>query len=173
MGSTMVFLPVRVLHVLLAATWLGATVFTTFLLMPVVESSGAAGGQVMIGLNKKGLTAFFASMGGLTVLTGIYLYWRFTGGFDPVISRSNAGMAYGIGGVAGLLATIFGGAIVGRSAKGMVALMEQLPTITDGARKAAIMQEASALKGKMTTWGMVVLLLQVVATVLMALGHYI
>ena len=51
--------------------------------------------------------------------------------------------------------------------------MEQMPTITDGARKAAIMQEANALKGKMTTWGMVVLLLQVVATVLMALGHYI
>ena len=118
MGSTMVFLPIRVLHVLLAATWLGATVFTTFLLMPVVESMGAAGGQVMIGLNKRGLTAFFASMGGLTVLTGIYLYWRFTGGFDPAISRSNAGMAFGIGGVAGLLATIFGGAIVGDPAGG-------------------------------------------------------
>lgn len=173
MGSTMVFLPIRVLHVLLAATWLGATVFITFLLMPVVDSTGPAGGQVMIGLNKKGLNAFFASMGGLTVLTGIYLYWRFTGGFDPAISRTNAGMAFGIGGLAGLLATIFGGAIVGRSAKGVVALMEQMSTITDGARKAAIVQEANVLKGKLSTWGMIVLLLQVVATVLMALGHYI
>ena len=141
--------------------------------MPVVESSGPIGGQIMQSLEKKGMTAFFGAMGGLTVLTGIYLYWRFTGGFDPEVSRSHAGMAFGIGGVCGLLAVIIGGAIVGRSAKGVVALMEQMLTTTDGARKAALMQEASALKGKLATWGMIVLLLQVVATVLMALGHYI
>src|SRR5229473_268203 len=112
--STVLFLTLRVIHVLLAAILIGATVFTSFLLMSAVEAAGPAGGQIMIGLNRKGITAFFGATGGITALTGIYLFWHFTGGFDPEISRSHAGMAYGIGGLAGLLAVIIGGAVVGR-----------------------------------------------------------
>jgi len=171
--GTAFFLTMRVLHVLLAATWIGATVFMSLLLMPVVDSAGPAGGQIMIGLNKRGLNAFFGAIGGLTVLTGIYLFWRFTGGFDPEVSRSHAGMAFGIGGVAGILATILGGAIVGRSAQKLVNLIEEAGRTSDAGRKGAIMQEVGALKGKMTTFGSIVLLLQVVAAALMAVGHYI
>ena len=130
-AGTMLFLSMRVLHVLLAAIWLGATFFVSFLLMPAVNTTGAAGGQVMISLNKR-IVPLFASLAGLTVLTGIYLYWRFTGGFDAAISRSNAGMAFGIGGVAGLLAAILGGSVVGRSSKKVVELMQQAATLPDG-----------------------------------------
>lgn len=172
MGGTLVFLFVRVLHVLLAAVWLGATVFVSLLLMPAVNAAGPAGGQIMISLNKR-IVPFFASLGGLTVLTGIYLYWRFTGGFDPVISRSNAGMAFGIGGVAGVLAAIIGGSVVGRSSKRVVEIMQQVATMGDGAQKTSMIQEANGLKERMATSGAVVLVLQIVATVLMALGHYI
>jgi hypothetical protein len=170
--GTALFLSLRVVHVLLAAVWVGATVFTSILLMPVIESSGPSGGQIMQSLERKGMTAFFGAMGGITVLTGIYLYWRFTGGFDPEISRSHAGMAFGIGGVAGLIAVIIGGSVIGRSSRKMLALMEQLPKAPD-AQKAALMQEAAMLRGRMKTFGTLVLLLQVVALVTMALGHYI
>jgi hypothetical protein len=172
MGTTF-FLSMRVLHVLLAATWIGATVFMSFLLMPVINASGPAGGQIMIGLNKRGITPFFAALGGLTVLTGIYLYWRFTGGFDPEVSRTHAGMAFGIGGIAGILATILGGAIVGRSSKKIVDLMEEVGRISDAGRKGAIMQQIEALKQRIATFGGVVLVLQVIAAALMAVGHYI
>jgi hypothetical protein len=172
MGGTLVFLFVRVLHVLLAAVWLGATVFVSLLLMPAVNAAGPAGGQMMIALNKR-IVPFFASLGGLTVLTGIYLYWRFTGGFDPVISRSHAGMAFGIGGVAGLLAAIIGGSVVGRSSKRVVEIMQRVATMGDGAQKTSMIEEANGLKQRMTTFGAVVLILQIVATALMALGHYI
>jgi len=125
--GTALFLSLRAAHVLLAAVWVGATVFTSILLMPVIESSGPIGGQIMQSLEKKGMTAFFGAMGGITVLTGIYLYWRFTGGFDPEVSRSHAGMAFGIGGVCGLLAVIIGGSVIGRSSRKMLGVMEQLP----------------------------------------------
>ena len=94
--GSLLFLILRPVHVLLAATWLGSAVFISLMLMPTIESSGPSGGAVMLGLNRKGLVPFFASLAGLTVLTGIYLFWRFTGGFDPEISRSHAGMAFGI-----------------------------------------------------------------------------
>src|SRR5262245_30326060 len=169
--STVLFLSIRVLHVLLAAVWLGATVFVSFLLMPVIESSGPAGGQVMVNLGKKGITPFFASVGGITVLTGLYLYWHFTGGFDPEISKTHAGLAFGIGGVSGILATILGGAIVGRSSNKVVEVMQQAAALPDGAQKSALIQEAAALRRKIKTFGTIVLLLQVVALALMALGH--
>src|SRR6478672_6532146 len=146
--GTVLFLTLRAAHVLLAAIWIGATVFTSVLLMPVIESSGPAGGQLMQGLERKGMTAFFAALGGTTVLTGIYLYWHFTGGFDPEISRSHAGMAFGIGGVAGLLALIIGGSVIGRSSRKMLGLMEQLPKAPE-AQKAALLQEAAMLRGRM------------------------
>jgi hypothetical protein len=170
--GTALFLSLRAAHVLLAAVWIGATVFTSVLLMPVIESSGPIGGQIMQNLEKKGLTAFFAAMGGTTVLTGIYLYWRFTGGFDPEVSRSHAGMAFGIGGVCGLLAVIIGGSVIGRSSRKMLGVMEQLPKASD-AQKAALMQEAAMLRGRMKTFGTLVLILQVVALLTMAVGHYI
>lgn len=172
MGGTIVFLSIRVLHVLLAAAWLGATVFVSLLLMPAINASGPAGAQIMISLNKR-IVPFFASLSGLTVLTGIYLYWRFTGGFDPVISRSHAGMAFGVGGVAGLLAAVIGGSVVGRGSKRVVEIMQQVATMGDGAQKTSMIQEANGLKQRIATFGAVVLVLQIVAAGLMALGHYI
>jgi hypothetical protein len=170
--GTALFLSLRAAHVLLAAVWVGATVFTSILLMPVIEGSGPIGGQLMQNLEKKGMTAFFAAMGGTTVLTGIYLYWRFTGGFDPTVSSSHAGMAFGIGGVAGILAVIIGGSVIGRSSRKVLALMEQLPKAPE-AQKRALMQEADVLRGRMKTFGMLVLLLQLIALLTMSVGHYI
>jgi hypothetical protein len=158
--------------VLLAAVWVGATVFTSILLMPVIEGSGPIGGQLMQNLEKKGMTAFFAAFGGTTVLTGIYLYWHFTGGFDPTVSSSHAGMAFGIGGVAGILAVIIGGSVIGRSSRKMLALMEQLPKAPE-AQKRALLQETDMLRGRMKSFGMLVLLLQVIALLTMSVAHYI
>ena len=170
--GTALFLSLRAAHVLLAAVWVGATVFTSILLMPVIEGSGPVGGQIMQNLEKKGMTAFFAAMGGTTVLTGIYLYWRFTGGFSPEVSSSHAGMAFGIGGVCGILAVIIGGSVIGRSSRRMLAVMEQVPSAS-AAQKATLLQEAETLRGRMKTFGSIVLLLQIIALLTMAVGHYI
>src|SRR5262245_43090414 len=169
---TDLFLSLRAADVLLAALWVGATFFTSLLLMPVIGGSGPIGGQLMQNSENKGMIAFFAALGGTTVLTGIYLYWRFTGGFDPEVSRSDAGMAFGIGGVAGILAVIIGGSAIGRSSRKLLALMEQLPKAAD-AQEGAILQEAAVLRGRMKSFGMIVLACQIIALLLMAVGHYI
>lgn len=171
--STTLFLLSRVVHVLLGATWLGATAFMAFQLTPAIEASGPAGGQVMMSLARRGMVAFFASIGGTTVLTGFLLYWRFTNGFDPSLSAGHAGMAFGIGGVAGTVALIIGGAVIGRGSKKVVVLMEQFMTSSDEAQKGALMKEATAIRQRLKGAAMIVLLLQVIAVSLMAVGHYI
>jgi len=171
--SSLLFLIVRPLHVLLAAVWIGSGVFMGIMLMPTIEASGPAGGAIMIGMNRKGLVPFFAAISGITVLTGIYLFWRFTGGFDPEISRSHAGMAFGIGGVAGILAAIIGGSVVGRASKQLVEIMTRAMSMPDGAEKGGLMKTAEGLRQRIKSAGNIVLVLQVIALVLMALGHYI
>lgn len=171
--NTLLFLTVRVLHVLLAALWVGAAVFLTFVLMPAVRQIGPAGGQVMVTLTRRGLNTFMAVLGGTTVVTGIWLYWRFTSGFDPALSASRAGMAFGIGGAAGFLAAAVGGGVVGRGAKQMSVLMEKAASLPEGPERAAAMQAMAPLRAKLTNGSVALVVLLVFALALMALGHYI
>src|SRR4029450_5991474 len=121
-ASTLLFLLLRAAHVLLAAIWVGATVFTTMLLMPALQDSGPAAAQVIGALMRRKMPAFMAALGGTTVLTGLYLYYRFTGGFDPALSGSVSAMVFGTGGIAGIAALIIGGAVISRTTKKMVDL---------------------------------------------------
>lgn len=172
-ADTLLFLGMRVLHVVLAGIWLGAAFFTTIFLFPAVVQAGPAGGQVMGTLVRRGVPAFMASIGGTTVLTGVYLFWRFTGGFDPAASASRAGMAFSVGALAGLIALIVGGSMVGRSAKRAAVIGPKIATLPEGAERTALMNEMTVLGSRMATFGRIVLVLLLIAMATMALGHYI
>ena len=171
--NTLAFLSIRVLHVLLAAIWLGIAFFVSFFLGPALGESGVAGGQVMAALGRRGTQKFIPSVAGLTVLSGLWLYWRFTGGFEPAVSRTPAGMAFGIGGVAGLIAAIVGGAVVSRGTKRMAELGGQVVSLPDGADRAATMRALDAVRRRVDVGAKVVLLFMVIALALMTVGHYI
>jgi len=71
--SAVIFLLIRVSHILLAVVWLGAVVYTAVFVMPAVAESGPAGGQVMDAIARRGLTPFLAVVAGLTIVSGV---WR-------------------------------------------------------------------------------------------------
>ena len=171
-ASTVLFLLLRAAHVLLAAIWVGATVFTTMLLMPAVQDSGPAGGQVVGALMRRKMPAFMAALGGTTVLTGLYLYYRFTGGFDPALSGSMGARVFGAGGLAGILALIIGGAVISRGTKKLAALGDRLPG-TPEAQRGAVIAEMNDARKRVATFSRIVIALQVIAVVLMAIGHYV
>jgi hypothetical protein len=172
MNST-IFLLVRATHVTLAAVWIGSHIFSTFMLMPAVESAGPSGGQVMMRMNQRGIVAYMFSVAALTLVSGVALFWRFTGGFDPSVALTHAGIAFGFGGTAGILAGAIGGGVIGRSAKRAAAIASRLATLPDGAEKANLVWQAGALRRRMKIGSQFVTALQLVAIVLMALGHYV
>ncbi len=171
--SVLLFLTIRVLHVVLAGAWLGGVALMTLYLGPTVEQLGPAGAPVMTGLVRRGLHTYMASIGGLTVVTGIYLFWRFTGGFDPAISASHAGRAFGLGALTGLIALILGGSMVGASVKKLAAIAARMPSLPEGPERAAAVARMTALRGRIATFSRVVLALLVISMAAMALGHYI
>jgi hypothetical protein len=172
-ADVLMFLTIRAAHVAVAAVWIGSTVFNLFLLAPALDDSGAAGGQVMAHVNRRGLHIYMMTLGISTVLTGVYLLWRFTGGFDTGVIATHAGIAFGIGGAAGIAAGVIGGGVVGRSAAAMTGLMASAAGLPEGPAKGALFNQAASLKHRMNIGSRVVLALQASALVLMAVGHYV
>jgi uncharacterized membrane protein len=171
-ASTALFLLIRTAHVLLATIWVGAVALNTLFIFPALQEAGPSAGPVMGALLRRKLPTYMASLGGITVVTGFYLYYRFTGGFDPALSGSSGAIVFGTGGISGLLALIIGGAVVSRSAKTMGELAARLPSAPESER-AAIAARMAAARERAATWSRIVLVLQAIAVVLMAIGHYV
>jgi len=171
--NVLLYLFIRVLHVVLAAIWFGSVVFLVFFLVPTTQQVGPAGGQVMSALTRRGFDKFMASVAGTTVLSGLWLYWRFTGGLDPVVMGSHAGIAFGVGGVSGIGALIVGGSIVGRGSQKMLELGGRLPSTPDGPERASLLREIEDVRQRTGAGARVVLGLAGLALVLMTLAHYI
>ncbi len=167
------FLTIRAAHVLAAALWIGATVFMSTLLTPALSGAGTAGGYLMHRLNRRGFPIYMSIVGASTVVSGLYLLWRFTGGFDPSVSASHAGLVFGTGGVAGLLAGIIGGAVVGRSGRQLEGLLGQSMSEADDHVHRALLARVAVLRRRMAVGTRVVVALQLVALVCMSVGHYV
>ena len=169
----LLFLAIRALHVLLAALFLGAAGLMVFFVLPALKETGTAGGPLMGAIARRGLNAFMGAVGGTTALTGIYLYWRFTGHFDPALSATRAAMVFGTGGISGILSVITGGAVVGRSLAKMGALGGKAMALPEGPERAALMAQSTAARDRGIAGARIVLVLQIVALVCMAIGHYV
>jgi hypothetical protein len=167
-----VFLTVRVLHILLGATWLGMAAFVVMFLIPAVRDAGPDGGKVMLGIGRRKLPAFIASISGLTVLTGLWLYWRFTDGFSPALAGSMGARVFGAGGVLGIAATAIAGAVVSKNMKRAVALLTELQT-AEPSRHGSLITQITTHRDKAAAGARIVLALLIVTVVLMALGHYV
>jgi len=157
--ATLIYLLARILHVALAAIWVGLVAFLAVFLLPAIKDTGAGGGSVMTALIRRRLTAINATLGGITVLTGFWLYYRFTGGFDPAIAGSMPARVFGTGGVAGIIALILDGALVGRNLKKLSG--------------AAAPMEVAAARDRAARFTTIVLILQVIALACMAVAHYV
>ena len=167
------FLPLRVLHVLLGAAWLGAAVFNAFFLMPAIQDVGPDGGKVVMALMRRKFVTYVSSIAGLTVLTGLYLYWHLTNGFDPVLSSTRSAMVFGTGGVLGFIASILAMSGVTRSMKGAMKLTAQAGSTAVASEREALMVRAAALRVRARKFATIVAFLLIITIMLMAAGHYV
>lgn len=162
--SASLFPWLRMLHILFAALWLGAGALLTLYLLPALRQLGPAGGPTLQTLERRGLPRFMAAIGGLTVLSGLGLYWGLTAGFNSAAVESPTGLVFGLGGLAGLLAAAIGGGVIARSIKKIDALIESNPA-------AGFTEEILALQRRIALASRLALTLLFIALVAMTLGH--
>jgi hypothetical protein len=169
----MSYLIIRVIHVICGAAWLGSVLFTAWILMPAMGDAGPDAAKVGAMLDKRGIHAFLGIVSGLAVLSGIYLYWHYTAGFSPEISRSHGGMAFGFGGFVAIAALIIGGSIVGRSMKKAAALAQQAAATADQAQRQQLLGQAQALRVRAMGMARVVSILLLITISLMSIALFI
>lgn len=148
----------RVLHIVVGVFWAGTMFFNAWLLGPAIRDTGPEGGKVMGALARRGMLMVLPVAGILTILSGSWLYWYASAGFDSAYMGSRPGMVYGVGMIVTIIAFAIGILVV-------------RPSIA----KAATAEPAAAqqYRTRAAAAGKVVAWLMVVVVVTMAVGRYV
>src|SRR5689334_20537211 len=122
MDWTMVGL--KIIHVTGAVFWGGSLMCLALFVLPAMEAAGAAGDRVFwkMGTATKFLKIMPAGSG-LTILSGLILYWLDSGHMNPEWLLSKTGLTYGIAGLFAIAAGMTGGAVAGRAANRLTDLL--------------------------------------------------
>jgi uncharacterized membrane protein len=122
----MSLIAIRFLHVVLGIFWAGAVLFIMLFLDPATREAGPAGGQVMQRLYKRGYMGTLALVGLFTVVSGIYVLWVVSGGFDAVFMGSLRGITLSMGMLMGILALGVAAHLARPAARKMDAVAERV-----------------------------------------------
>lgn len=132
----------RLVHIVSGATWVGMVALATFFVAPAISDAGPEGGKVMAALQKRGLLTVMPIVALLTLISGFWLFVRFSGG-QPGVMRSPTGMTFAFGGLSALLAFVIGLVYV-RPAMAKAAALAQDPK-GDKAEAARIRDRGNAV----------------------------
>jgi hypothetical protein len=163
----------RLLHIVLGAFWAGTLIFFALFLVPSVRDAGPDGAKVMAALLRRRFLDVMPMVAALTILSGIWLYWRLSGGFTNAWVTSPSGLALGIGGVLAIVAFVVGVGIMRPASLRAAALAKQAATSPEGPERSAQLEIVQQLRSRGVKAGRVVAALLALVTALMAVARYL
>ena len=161
----------RFIHVLSGVLWVGAVFFMIVFLGPAVNQAGPEGGKVMGFLARGKFMVFTPLVAFSSVLSGLYLYWRASSGFNSAYMGSRVGMTFGTGGAAAILALIVGVAVVRPATEKMMELGQRMANTSESER-ASIGAELAKYRSRSATSGNIVVILLLIAATAMSIARY-
>jgi uncharacterized membrane protein len=163
----------RIVHILAGVFWVGSALFFTFLLEPTVTELGPQGAPVMRHLaEKKKMPVVIASTSGLTVLAGLLLYWRSSGGFDVDWVTSSTGLTFTLGGAAAIAAFVIGLVAIKPRVNRMSAIGAEVAA-AGGTPSQAQMAEIQGIQHTLRRIGLTDAVLLIFAVVAMAAARFL
>ncbi|MCL4865806.1 MAG: hypothetical protein KJZ47_07920 [Gemmatimonadales bacterium] len=163
----------RLLHIVLGSLWVGIIVFNAVFLGPTVAELGPDGGKVMGALQRRGMMTFLPAIGLLTLLSGAWLLYEASLGFEGAYFRSGPGHAYSMGGGLAIVGFLLGIGVMRPAMLRVMAIAQGMAQVTDEATRAARQAEMQRLRARASLMGRVVAVLLVVATAAMAVARYL
>jgi uncharacterized membrane protein len=113
----------RFLHIVSAIIWAGAIMYLAWFIIPAVKALGPDGGKFMQQLARTNkLPIVMLATGGFTVVGGILLLERISGGFQPEWFGTPHGIILSIGGTLAIIAFVMGLSINLPATKRMAAI---------------------------------------------------
>jgi hypothetical protein len=163
----------RFVHVVFGAIWVGMVVFATFFLMPAVQEVGPDGGKVMAAVQRRGLMTVMPILALGALISGIWLYIRAGAGMPAEFGRSPVGMAYGLGGLAAIVAWVLGVAVLRPSMMKAMALGQSLGPSASAEARQRVMDEAQRLRARAAATNRAIAYLLLFAVTMMAVARYL
>jgi uncharacterized membrane protein len=160
----------RLVHIGLGVFWAGSVFFTAFFLAPALRDAGPDGAKVAAGLMKRRLFDVLPIVAIITILSGLWLFWRASAG-QPAYMGSSVGMTYGIGAAAAIIALALGFAIVRPAMAKSMQLTQNAASAAPAERDAQLAAaQAARIRGANAT--QIVTILMGIAVAAMAIGRY-
>ena len=162
----------RLLHILFGVFWVGVMVFNAFFLGPSISEAGPDGAKVMGGLMRRHFLDIIPLAAATSILSGAWLFWKVSGGFQPIWLHSATGMTLGFGAVMALTAFTIGMTVARPSMLRAMAL-GQAAAQAPAAEREAKLASAQALRIRGAAASRLVALLLVLAVAAMAVARYL
>jgi uncharacterized membrane protein len=163
----------RILHIGSAIVWAGGAALFFFYIEPTIASMGPDGEKVIGELmGTRHLPVYFAAASTLTVLGGLTLYWRDSGGLQVSWITTATGLAFTIGGLAALAGWVGGNLLIPRAIV-MVGTIGGEMKAAGGPPTDEQMSRMHAAQERLRTIGLVDLILIGIAAVAMASARYL
>jgi uncharacterized membrane protein len=162
----------RLIHVVLGVFWAGTLISNALFLIPAIRDAGPDGAKVAAGLMRRRFLDIVPAAAGLTILSGLWLYWRASVGFDTAYMRSSRGITYGLGAVAAIAAFGVGMRVMRASMLKAAALSQSASALAPAERDAQLVKVQS-LRMRAARAGQIVAWLLGFTAALMAIGRYV
>ncbi|HEU4628313.1 MAG TPA: hypothetical protein VFS08_01160 [Gemmatimonadaceae bacterium] len=163
----------RLIHVLSGIFWVGSGLFTSLFLVPALAGSGGAMGQVMGGLQRRGLFIALPVAGLLTIASGLRLMWITSGGFDAAYFASPGGQAFALAGAAAVLGFLVGLLAARPAAARAGRLGSELGAASDEAARTRLAAELGRVRRRGALANGTAVALLVLAAAGMAVARYV
>jgi uncharacterized membrane protein len=171
MDGYAMLLGLRVAHVVGGAMWVGAAVMLAGFVVPAAQGPDAGGfmQRLMVGRRAQW---YLMGTAVVTILSGVALFARMEALTDGGFSGTDQGMAFGVGGLAGVAALLTGALVNGPAARRMAALGARLRADArpPSAEEAGLM---ARLRTRTRWASRIAMLLLVTAVACMAIGRYV
>ena len=163
----------RLIHILAGVYWAGTLFFFVTFVEPSLRSMGPDGGKVMIRFFERGYLKLIPIVAILTIVSGVWLLWQLSAGFDTAYMGSPLGMALSTGGLLAIVAFIVGMAVTRPAAARIWELSGQVPQATSEEVRNSLMAEIGKNRARTVFSARIVFVLLVIAVALMAIARFI
>jgi len=151
----------RLLHILSGIFWVGTMMFNTGFLLPAFRDAGPDGAKVGAALAKRRFMVVMPIVALVTILSGFWLFWRTSAGFQATFMQSHMAKALSFGAACAIVAFIIGVVVVRPAMVQAMALAQSNP------QRAQVLRVRTDVAGRLVT-GLVAL-----AAAAMAVARYI
>jgi len=163
----------RVVHIVCGVYWAGALLFVATFLEPSMRAAGPDGAKVMSAMMQRRFLDVMPVIALLTILTGVDLYRRASGGFNPAWIHTGYGMSMTLGALAAIVAFTIGVGVMRPAAKRVSRLAPAAQQLPAGPDRDATLAEVQRLRGRMAVTGRWVASLLGLAVIGMAAARYL